>query len=190
MTRMCEVYANWPRSYPADRWSPSLDAQYRELKAAGVSAPAAFWSSPPTRDVDDETLAALEAWQHEGLARIVDPAGVEYPDRLPFFAQHGGEMLAELSVSRTEARYIAFGQIGEEAAAKLAGLQYVSDGVHFRRARIVDLGEGQRYVEVTHAELFELSATDAPSMPDTTLLVGKPGVHWLSDEITGGHGDE
>jgi hypothetical protein len=162
----------------AVEWERRRVAVADDLASKGSRA--AF--APPSRDGSDtETFSAMEASASEGLPLHVTPAGIDFAD-VPLLLDHLGAPLAELDVARTGTAFTAIGTVDDDhdgrIRAALLDKPHVSPGVRVTRARLVDIGFGVRYVEVTESLLFELSATAEPLSGGTFLYVGSPGVRY------------
>jgi hypothetical protein len=119
----------------------TIDGRLR-LEAAGEWVP----PRPPfVEEIDAETDRAVRTWRSGELQLRLVPNGAIWSDRVPFLHKHNGRLLGELQVDCKGADgFVGFGEIDPEV---IAGIYAVSDGVQFRRARIVDHGYGLRWVE-------------------------------------------
>jgi hypothetical protein len=171
----CQVLARWPAAQPAERWvpRPDLAVAFKEIDAKPT------WL-PELPEPDAETLAAFDAWRHQGLDLKLDDRGISWPERVPFRVDHLGDVLAEFQVDRMGEWFEALGELDEAVAERLTGLTHVSPHVQYERARVVD-NASLRFVEVTASTLVELSAVPNPGLPDTSLFVGNPGSRWVPE---------
>lgn len=176
MTDTCQVFARWSLGL-AQTWrkQPEEIVEFWASSAAGNSS----ISTVTPNDVfepDAETTRAIAAYRHGGVPLVVKPEGLEIPDRLPFLHDHVGDSLGELLVDHDgRGNFTAFGEIPGEAFDVVGGIWHCSDHLRFRKARLADYGYGLRLVEVTRAELIELSASRTPDDFSTSLMVGQPG---------------
>ena len=170
----CQILARWPGHHGMHAYVPPETMEASNQASAWEGEPAI-----PER-FDDVTEAAFAARAAEGLGLLFRPAGIAWPDRLPFRVDHLGEPITELRVDYDGQEFTAIGEISEADATRLSGIWHVSDTLHPRRARIVDVGS-QRFVEVTESELVELTATAQPAIAGTSLMVGKPGSRWIPE---------
>jgi hypothetical protein len=185
---LCEVQAHWSYRGLISRLAFQGEPVATPDRPATIAAGA--WTPPDLDDietVDEETVAALLAGEKEGLPTSVDAAGVRVPsDGVAFLIDHQRPAIGlGWAVTRSGDTFSASGVVAAEHYAALQARPFVSEGLRVRKARLVDLGAGVRYVEATEVLLYELSATAEPLAEGTMLLAGAPGTHWLAQRFSG-----